>query len=110
MLRKNVKTIDVYNIMKCKNNLKCTIEFSIDMHVMKSLGVDYFSPQQIITDTAHPEVLFIKCLGSLIVLDVDNKKKLHLMDTISSAATRDPYFRVAVNKYRMILSTQPDII
>jgi hypothetical protein len=77
---------------------------------MKGLGVDYFSPQQIITDTAHPEVLFIKCLGSLILLDVDNKKKLNLMDVITSAATRDPFFRVAVNKYRMILSTQPDII
>ena len=55
-------------------------------------------------------MLFIKCLGSLILLDVDNKKKLHLMDVITSAATRDLYFKVAVNKYRMIISTQPNIV
>ncbi len=54
--------------------------------------------------------MFIKCLGSLIVLDVDNKKKLHLMDTITSAATRDLYYKVAVNKYRMVLAASPDII
>jgi hypothetical protein len=54
VLRKNIKTIDVYNLLKCKKNLKCTLEFRIDMYAMKNLGVDYFSPQQIITDAQHP--------------------------------------------------------
>jgi len=80
------------------------------MSVMKSLGVDYFAPQQIITDVQHPEIIFIKCLGSLIVLDVDNKNKIHLMDVINSAATREQYYKVAVNKYRMVIAAQPNII
>jgi hypothetical protein len=49
-------------------------------------------------------------LGSLIILDVDNKKKIHLLDEITSTATKDSYFRVAVNKYRMLLVSQPNII
>lgn len=80
VLRKNVKTIDVYNLLKCKDNKKCTLEFKIDMYTLKNLGVDYFAPQKIITDVEHPEVLFIKCLGSLIILDVDNKQKIHLLE------------------------------
>jgi hypothetical protein len=77
---------------------------------MKNLGIDYFSPQKIITDVEHPEVLFIKCLGSLVAVDVDNKAKLHLLDEIISPATKDPNFRVAVNKYRMVIACQPNII
>lgn len=45
VLRKNVKTIDVYNLKKCKENLKCTLEFSIDKDSMRNIGIDYFSPQ-----------------------------------------------------------------
>ena len=45
VLRKNVKTIDVYNLKKCKENLKCTLEFSIDKDSMRNIDIYYFSPQ-----------------------------------------------------------------
>lgn len=40
---------------------------------MKGLGINYFAPIAVETDVDHPEVMFIKCLGSVILLDVDNK-------------------------------------
>jgi len=49
-------------------------------------------------------------LGSIVVVDVDNKKKLHLLDEIISPATKDMNFRVAVNKYRMVVVSPPNII
>lgn len=46
----------------------------------------------------------------MIILDVDNKQKIHLLEELKTVATRDLYFRVAVNKYRMVLVSQPNII
>lgn len=63
-----------------------------------------------ITDRLHPEVLFIKCLGSVLIVDVDNKRKITLLDEIVSKATQDKYFRVAVNQYRMLIVAQPNLI
>lgn len=44
------------------------------------MKISYFSPLAVVTDSQHPEVMFIKCIGKLIILDVDNKEQLHLLD------------------------------
>ena len=63
-----------------------------------------------ITDTQHPEVIFIKCLGSLLILDVDNQERITVLDEIRSTVTSDNFFKVAVNKDRMILVGTPNLI
>ena len=80
VLRKLAKTIDVYSLTKCHEYSTCRPDFSITQSTMKGMGVNYFTPEKVVTDALHPEVMFIQCLGSLIILDVDNKEKLHLMD------------------------------
>lgn len=62
----------MYSFSKCASGT-CVPDFSIDSKTAKALGVGYFSPQGIVTDPKHPEVLFIQCLGSLVILDIDNK-------------------------------------
>lgn len=54
--------------------------------------------------------MFIKCLGSLIILDVDNKEKIHLLDEIVSPPTAVQNFRVAVSKTRMVIVAYPNLI
>lgn len=73
VLRKYAKAIDVYNLAKCAEFSTCKPDFVINQSVMKGLNVNYFTPQKVVTDVKHPEVMFIQCLGSLVVLDVDNK-------------------------------------
>jgi len=68
-----IKTINVYKLSSCHEFGSCELEFQIDAEALKPLGVDYFSPQEIFTDRSHPEVIFIKCRGSLLILDIDNK-------------------------------------
>lgn len=59
----------------------------------------------------HPEVLFIKCRGSLLILDVDNKEDVKVLDEIVSAeSTMSQFYRLAVNKDKLIIVAQPDII
>lgn len=53
-------------------------------------------------------MLFIKCLGSLIILDIDNKQKLHLLDEIVSPPTGIQNYQVAVSKTRMLISAYPN--
>lgn len=72
-LRKYAKTIDVYNLATCADYSTCKPDFSITYATLKGLGIKYFSPEGMVTDPLHPEVIFIKCLGSLIILDIDNK-------------------------------------
>jgi len=73
VLRKYAKTIDVFSLAKCAEFSTCKPDFSITYATLKGLGIRYFSPEGIVTDRLHPEVLFIKCQGSLIILDIDNK-------------------------------------
>lgn len=40
---------------------------------MSAIGVNYFNPIDVITSRFHPEVIFLNCLGSLIIVDIDNK-------------------------------------
>ena len=54
VLRKSVKTIDVYSLIKCQELDVCQIEFQIDATTLKHKGVDYFAPEKIVTDFAHP--------------------------------------------------------
>lgn len=70
----------------------------------------YFAPEQIITDASHPEVLFLKCRGSILILDIDNKENLIVLDEIVSSATMNAFYRIAVNRRRMVVVSDPDII
>ena len=79
-MRQYAKTVDVYSLAKCAEFSTCTPDFSITPGTLKYFGVNYFAPLKVVTDIEHPEVMFIKCLGSVIILDVDNKEKLHLLD------------------------------
>lgn len=54
VLRKYAKTIDVYNLAQCALYSTCTPDFSITYATLKGLGVKYFSPVGIVTDTQHP--------------------------------------------------------
>lgn len=63
------------------------------------------------TEFPHPEVLFIKCKGSVLILDIDNKDEVTVLDEIiSSESTMSPHFRIAVNKDKLIIVSEPDII
>ncbi len=84
VVRNFVKTIDVFSLSKCEEYSVCRPEFSITSETLKQFKINYFSPIEVVTDRWHPEVMFIKCLGALIILDVDNKEKLHLLPTFSS--------------------------
>lgn len=77
---------------------------------MKAFKINYFSPYEVVTDRMHPEVMFIKCLGALIILDVDNKEKLHLLDEIIYDPTLVSNYNVAVSRSRLIISAYPDLV
>lgn len=55
-------------------------------------------------------MLFIKCLGSVVIVDVDNKEKLSVLDVIESEATSNIYFRVALSADRLVIVSNPDIV
>ena len=67
------KVIDVYSLRKCADFSTCKPDFSITKDTLNSFKIKYFAPVKVVTDDQHPEVIFIKCLGSLIILDIDNK-------------------------------------
>lgn len=77
---------------------------------MRGFKINYFTPLQVVTDAMHPEVMFIKCLGALIILDVDNKEKLTLLDEIIYDPTLVSNYNVAVNEKRLIISAYPDLV
>ena len=62
---------------------------------MSNLGVNYFKPIDLVTSRFHPEVLFINCLGSLIIVDIDNHEHLILLSEITNSPA------VAVNGYEI---------
>jgi hypothetical protein len=107
-LRKYAKTIDVYSLSKCIEFSTCKPDFSISYATLKALGIRYFSPEKIVTDTQHPEVIFIQCLGSLIILDIDNKEKIHLLDEIVSIPTGIRNYQIAVSKTRLLIAAYPN--
>ena len=72
--------------------------------------IEYFSPQKIVTDFMHPEVLFIQCLGSILILDVDNHEKVTVLDEIVSPVLTNRWYRITVNEMRMVVVSDPDFI
>ena len=54
--------------------------------------------------------MFIKCLGSLIILDVDNKERIHLLDEIVSPVTAKMDYNVAISRTRLVIVAAPDLI
>jgi hypothetical protein len=49
-------------------------------------------------------------MESLIILDIDNKEKLHLLDEIISPATAVRNYQVAVSKSRLLISAYPNYL
>ena len=110
VLRGAVKTIDVYMLSKCQEEKSCKPDFKIDAETLKPLGVDYFAPIKLVTDFMHPEVLFIECRGSILIIDIDNKERMTLLDEIVSPATTNQFYRITVNQNTMVVVSNPNII
>ena len=110
VLRKSVKTIDVYKLTKCEEESRCPIEFSINADMLRARGVSYFSPKKLITDLSHPEILFIQCIGSVVIVDVDNKEQVTVLAEVTSAGAQNIFSEVAVNAERMMIVSEPDSI
>jgi hypothetical protein len=77
---------------------------------MRRLGVEYFAPRRIRTTRVHPEVIFIECLDSIIILDVDNKANILLLKELISTATADRSFKIAINAEYLVIVALPDRI
>lgn len=73
----SMKRIDGYRIADCTDT--CDKIFSLDANTMASIGVSYFTPFYVTCTRAHPEVLFISNLDSIIVVDVDNHNNIVLL-------------------------------
>lgn len=110
VLRRLAKTIDVYSLAKCAEFSTCRPDFNITYSTLKGFGIRYFSPEGIVTDRLHPEVIFIKCQGSIIILDIDNKEKITLLDEIISPATAVKGYNVAVSKNNLLVTAYPNFI
>lgn len=54
--------------------------------------------------------MFIKNLGSLIIIDVDNKEMITLLDEITSPATAVYDYQVVLNEQRMVIAADPGIL
>ena len=54
--------------------------------------------------------MFIKCLGSVLILDVDNKERIHLLDEIVSPPTAVNGFKISVSKTSMAIVAYPDLV
>jgi hypothetical protein len=104
-----MKTIQAYHLKRC-TIFPCPLSFSIDLKTLKPLGIDYFAPVQIVTSRYHPEVLFIKCLGSIVILDVDNRDNLILLDELYSHAIIKNDYKLAVNERFLVVVAAPDMI
>jgi hypothetical protein len=104
-----MKTIQAYHLNRC-TIFPCPMSFSIDSKSLRPLGIDYFAPMQIVTTRYHPEVLFIKCLGSIIILDVDNNDSLILLDELYSHAIIMNDYKLAVNERYLVVVAAPDMI
>lgn len=104
-----MKTINAYHLNRCPS-FPCPMAFSIDSKALKPLGIDYFAPLQLVTSRWHPEVLFIKCLGSVIILDVDNRDRLILLDELYSHAILKYDYKLAVNQRILVVVAAPDVI
>lgn len=104
-----MKTILAYRLDECIE-ATCKLSFSIDHTALKSQGVDFFSPTDIVTTRHHPEVLFIQCYGSVIILDVDNRNNLILLDELYSHAINRNDYKLAVNERFLVVVAAPDMI
>ena len=72
-----MKRIDGYRLVDCTDT--CTKIFELNANQMQSIGVSYFNPHYLTCTKAHPEVLFISNLDSLIIVDVDNHHNVLLL-------------------------------
>ena len=105
-----MKTIKVYKLSKC-DNFTCPLEFEINSHTLANLNVKYFNPLDIVVSRFHPEVLFINCLGTLVIIDIDNHENMILLSEIStSRAVATEGYQVAVHDDELLLIAAPDII
>lgn len=46
----------------------------------------------------------------MIILDIDNKERITLLGEIKSDITKRPYYRVAINRQKLILVSDPNLI
>lgn len=104
-----MKTILAYHLNRCVDFV-CPLSFTIDSKALKPLGIDYFAPTDMVTSYFHPEVLFIQCLGSVIILDVDNRDNLILLEELFSHAIVRNSYKLAVNQNYLIVVSAPNMI
>jgi hypothetical protein len=107
-LRGTAKIIDIYRLEECTE--KCPLHFRIDSSTIRALGIKYFGPEKLTVNAAHADILFIKCRGSIIILDIGNKNKILLLDEIISAGTNNSFSRITVSEKRLIVVSDPDIV
>lgn len=104
-----VKKIDAYRLDRCTPQ-ECPVEFSITASVLRPLGVSYFAPRRVRTTREHPEVLFIECLDSVLILDVDNQDRISLLKELMTDGTQKGEFELAVNKNYLVIVSLPSLI
>lgn len=73
-----IKQIDAYYLSAC-DGTTCPLGFSLTVETVRKLGVEYFAPRRVRTTREHPEVIFVECLDSVLVLDVDNPRNVVLL-------------------------------
>ena len=71
--------------------------------------MEYFAPRRIRTTRKHPEVIFIECLDSVVVLDVDNRDNILLLKELITPATQSMKFQLAINEQFMVMAA-PNLI
>ena len=54
--------------------------------------------------------MFIQCLGSVLILDIDNKERIHLLDEIVSPPTGVNGYHISVSKESMAIVAYPDMV
>jgi len=92
-----IKQVDAYYLSQCEG-VECPLGFSLTVESVRKLGLEYFAPRRIRTTRAHPEVIFIECLDSVVVLDVDNRNNILLLKEMITPATQSMRFQLAVNR------------
>ena len=103
-----IKQIDAYYLSQC-DGVECPLGFSITVESLRSLGLEYFAPRRIRTTRKHPEVIFIECLDSVVVLDVDNRDNILLLKEFITPATQSIKFQLAINEQFMVVAA-PNLI
>ena len=77
---------------------------------MEAMGIPFFYPYYVTCTRAHPEVLFISNLDSVIVVDVDNHNNLVLLTELITDATTTRNFKISVNLEYIYIVASPLLI